>query len=380
MGARLVERASLCLHRLRGGSRRRGRPVGAGGAAAGGRTTGNPGVASHQTASDTGDGGHAPFHPVPRPARGRDGAVGAALTFLDALLARSASYTDTACLTLTAIHPDGKHPTPSRHIPLHQPALLADALDALLAANRQDWGAFVAVGLRKPGLTRWKRGGEADIVALPALFVDVDDPSPDTLAKLRILRPTPSCITFTGGGFHAYWWLDAPLADLGRARRLLRGLGRAAGGDRFSVAQSLRLAGSRNTKPWRGNARCRIVELHDTHYPVQAFDHLLPRQTTPQVAQTPRKTVVRASDGRLNPILLDAVTGRLLDRGYARQGDWLSGPCLYPAHHHNDDAHPSFGFNTHTGYGHCFRCGSILLKDMCAVLGIRGADYGGFFA
>lgn len=285
------------------------------------------------------------------------------------------SYAATACLTLTAIHPDGKHPTPSRHIPLHQPALLADTLDTLWDANRQGWGAFVAVGLRKPGLRRWKRGGEADIVALPALFVDVDDPSPDTLAKPRALRPTPSCITFTGGGFHAYWWLDAPLADLGLARCLLRALGRTAGGDHLSVAQSLRLPGSRNTKSQRGNALCRIIELHDTPYPVAAFDYLLPRQTAPQVAQAPRKTPVQASDGRLNPALLDAVTGRLLDRGYTRQGDWLSGPCLYPARHHHDDAHPSFGFNTRTGYGHCFRCGSILLKDMCAVLGIRGVAH-----
>ncbi len=244
-------------------------------------------------------------------------------------------------------------------------------------ANRQGWGAFVAVGLRRPGLSRWKRGGEADIVALPALFVDVDDPSPDTLAKLRALRPSPSCITFTGGGYHAYWWLDAPLADLGLARQLLRGLGRVAGGDSLSVAQSLRLAGTRNSKPNRNNARCRIVELHNTYYPVAAFTHLLPRQTVPQVAQTPRKTAVRASDGRLNPALLDAVSGRLLDMGYSRQGDWLSGPCLYPARHRHDDAHPSFGFNTHTGYGHCFRCGSMLLKDMCDVLGIRGADYVG---
>jgi hypothetical protein len=33
-------------------------------------------------------------------------------------------------------------------IPLNQPALLADALDALWDANRGGWGAFVAVGLR----------------------------------------------------------------------------------------------------------------------------------------------------------------------------------------------------------------------------------------
>ncbi len=228
-------------------------------------------------------------------------------------------------------------------------------------------------------MTRWKRGGEGNIVALPALFVDVDDPSPDTLAKLRALRPAPSCITFTGGGFHAYWWLEEPLADLGLARQLLRGLGQAAGGDSLSVAQSLRLAGTRNSKPNRNNARCRIVELHDTAYPVAAFSYILPRQTAPQTAPIPRRTAARWSDGRLNPALLDAVTGRLSDMGYSRQGDWLSGPCLYPARHHHDDSHPSFGFNTRTGYGHCFRCGSILLKDICTPIGMHPADYGGLY-
>lgn len=74
-----------------------------------------------------------------------------------------------------------------------------------MKANQLGWGAFVAMGLRQHGLTRYRRGSERDLLALPALFVDVDDSSPVTLARLRGIRPTPSCITFTGGGYHAYW-------------------------------------------------------------------------------------------------------------------------------------------------------------------------------
>jgi hypothetical protein len=66
--------------------------------------------------------------------------------------------------------------------------------------------------------------------------------------------------------------------------------------------------------------------------------------------------------------------------GYSGRGDWLSGPCLYPARHQHGDVHPSFGFNIRSGYGNCYVCGSILLKDICTELGIRPADYGGLCA
>jgi hypothetical protein len=73
------------------------------------------------------------------------------------------------------------------------------------------------------------------------------------------------------------------------------------------------------------------------------------------------------------------VSDQLSSLGYIQQGDWLSGPCLHPAQHQHGDVHPSFGFNVQSGYGNCFRCGSILLKDICHTLGIQPADYGGLF-
>src|SRR5690606_15786700 len=107
--------------------------------------------------------------------------------FLEALLARSDAYLHNACLTLTAIHPDGKHRTPSRHIPLDQPTLLENALTSLMETNRLGWGAFVAMGLRKQGLSRYQRGTESDILALPAVFVDVDDLDEATLHRLQAI-------------------------------------------------------------------------------------------------------------------------------------------------------------------------------------------------
>lgn len=258
--------------------------------------------------------------------------------------------------------------------------MLHDALQKLLAANQLGWGAFVAVGLRRRGLTRYRRGGERDLLALPAVFVDLDDATSDALARLRDLRPAPSCITFTGGGYHAYWWLDKPLSDMGLARGILRGLQRVSNSDPLSPVQSLRLVGSRNTKAGRDNALCRIVDMQDRCYPVEAFAPLLPRPTArPASPPSYRRTFQRSASNTLNPAVLRAVSNQLLHMGYDQQGDWLSGPCLHPAQHQHGDVHHSFGFNIQSGYGNCFRCGSILLKDICISLGIQPANYGGLF-
>jgi hypothetical protein len=250
----------------------------------------------------------------------------------------------------------------------------------LLETNQLGWGAFVAMGLRKQGLSRYQRGRESDILALPAVFVDVDRSDEATLQRLRDIQPHPSCITFTGGGYHAYWWLDEPLSDMKLARNILRGLQRKTGGDALSVVNSLRLPGSRNSKPQRDNAFCYIVEQQNSYYVATAFEHLLPRPTKKLAPQRTRQPIRQHRAGNtLNPALLHVVSDHLLHMGYVGRGDWISGPCLYPHQHQHDDRHPSFGFNTRTGYGNCFRCGSILLKDICLTLGILPADYGGLY-
>ncbi|MEO1167000.1 MAG: hypothetical protein AAFV98_24685, partial [Chloroflexota bacterium] len=130
--------------------------------------------------------------------------------FIQQLFSRCGAYRDSGYITLTAIHPDGKHRTPSRHIPLDQPNALQDALQRLHAANEMSWDAFVALGLRRRGLGRYRRGGADDLLALSALFVDVDDIRSSALKRLQNMRPAPTWITFTGGGYHAYWLLDEP--------------------------------------------------------------------------------------------------------------------------------------------------------------------------
>jgi len=233
------------------------------------------------------------------------------------------------------------------------------------------WGAYVAIGLRRKGLTRYRRGGVSDVVALPALFVDVDNPSADTLLQLQSMQPEPSCITFTGGGYHAYWWLHEPLTDMMLSRHLLRGLAEHVSGDSLSSAQILRLPQSLNTKPHRRNALCHVIALNDNRYAIDTFTSLVPQpKPKPRRSKPKRHNIRQSSSKTLNPDLIQAVSNTLINMGYVQRGDWLCGPCLYPENHTHDDQHHSFGFNVKSGYGNCYRCGSMLLKKILSLLGI----------
>lgn len=123
------------------------------------------------------------------------------LAFLDLLFERCVARYSSQSLTLTIIHTTRKYPAPSRHIKLDHRAALLDALQRMSDTNRLGWGAYFAVGLRKPGLSRWKRGGLTEVVALPAFYTDIDHPTDTTLLKLSAAQPPPSVIVHSGGGY-----------------------------------------------------------------------------------------------------------------------------------------------------------------------------------
>jgi hypothetical protein len=97
-------------------------------------------------------------------------------TFLRDLFARCQPGWPVTFLTLSAIHPDGDRPTPSRHVPLGDQVALDRAVEQLAEANRHGWGAYIGIATRQRDLGRWSRGGKSDLVVLPALFADLDEP------------------------------------------------------------------------------------------------------------------------------------------------------------------------------------------------------------
>jgi hypothetical protein len=290
------------------------------------------------------------------------------LTFLEALFARC----EQGFLTLTAIHPDGQHPAPSRHVPVGDPACLARTLDRLSAANEQGWGAYVAVATRKADLGRRRRGGQDDLLALPALFADIDRPPEEVLPELCGFQPAPSCVIGSGRGVHVYWLLTTPTQDMRRVKSVLRGLGATLHGDVMSPAQSMRLVGTCNTKSQAGGALCRLLEFHpERRY---SLDDFAPYAVSPcqTCSNSPRQTT-----GELNPRVVEALADLFLMHGYKSRGTWLNGPCVYPQRHQHGDAHPSFGYNTASGYGFCHVCGTLLTKDLCGAVGIDPMALGG---
>ncbi len=303
------------------------------------------------------------------------------LTFLDVLFQHCAPLRSSARLTFTVIHPTSQHPTPSRHIPLDNSAVLLDTLQRLSDTNRMGWGAYFAVGLRKPGLSRWKRGGVAEVVALPAFYTDIDDPTDATLMKLRGARLPPSVIVHSGGGYHAYWLLDEPTHDLNIARHVLQGLARTFGGDGLSPAQSLRLPGTVNHKPERGGALCHLVERSDRCYCLSDFQSLIPPVPRLQERRTTARAARPPNSKNLNGQLIHAIT-TVLYRDYAARGqrrsDWLAALC--PCGHARDRPGAHFFFNPTIGCGRCHgRHGTLRLTDLCSVLGIDAAAYGGVY-
>jgi hypothetical protein len=293
------------------------------------------------------------------------------LAFLEALFAPC----EQGFITFTAMHPDGQHPTPSRHVPVGDRACLAHTLARLTNANRQGWGAYVAVATRKTNLGRWRRGGKSDLLALPALFVDIDRPPEMVLPVLRDLRPAPSCVIVSGRGVHLYFWLRSLTLELARAERVLRGLAAVLDGDTLTVAQSMRVPQTTNWRQGRASTLCRILELHPARrYTLDDFAEYAAR---PRNTCSSRRSTEYKLTNELNPRVVDALVNHFVAQGFKSRGTWLSGPCVYPEHHKHGDARPSFAFNPATAYGFCHVCGTLLAKDLCYAVGIDPVDLGG---
>jgi hypothetical protein len=263
-------------------------------------------------------------------------------------------------------------------------------LEQAAQANALGWGVYVAVAWRRPGLGRYQRGGKADLIALPALFVDVDHPDKSVLHLLHTLPAPPSCVIDSGGGFHAYWWLDQPTTDFNRATLLLDGLRQVCQADSVTVVHSMRLPGSLNTKPTRQRP-CTIVDLQPRRYSLDELERSFlsdtfftsvfpkPRRTL-QTLQTLQTLHLRERPSSiLNPDLIQAVVDQLCSGGsYWKSNGYLAACC--PGGHHHDRPGMHFNFDPQRGIGHCFgKHGTLLLKDLCGLLGIRPADFGGVF-
>ncbi len=281
-------------------------------------------------------------------------------------------------LTLTAIHPTRQPNTPSRHLPLTDRAGIHQALTDLAAANLKGWGAYFSVALRQQPMTRWQRGGQGDLHSLSALFADLDGDLALSFTRLhtacRSGLPAPSAMVGSGRGLHLYWLIQ-PTTDFATANHLLSGLAHVLGGDALTSANAMRLPGSFNTKP-AVHRPCQLLWLAaNRRYTLEDF-------TPYAVVPIPRETLrlpVRAPP-TLNPALLEAVVTALYRDygGFVQPNGWIGARC--PGGHARDTPGQHFGFRPDKGVARCFgRHGQLLLKDLCRLLAIDPAAYGGLY-
>ena len=117
----------------------------------------------------------------------------------------------------------------------------------------------------------------------------------------------------------------------------------------------------------------RVPDLADLVAWIEAFK---PQQPVQQSEWQPPANLP-TSDNNLNPRVVQALTQHFHAQGFKQYGEWLHGPCIYPERHKHGDRHPSFGFHTGSGFGHCFVCGTMLAKDICDQVGINPSSLGG---
>src|SRR5258708_24438643 len=123
------------------------------------------------------------------------------LEFIQTLFARSS----VGAVALTAL-PREQGGAFTCHVPLTQSTFLTEAVSRLQMRNMNGAvSALVGIATRRPGLSRYQRGTKADLLELPALYADIDQPPSDVSPLLSHLQPSPSLVVASGYGTHLYW-------------------------------------------------------------------------------------------------------------------------------------------------------------------------------
>lgn len=206
-----------------------------------------------------------------------------------------------------------------------------------------------------------------------ALDLDGAAGYPAFAATFPALAETYTVATGGGVGKHIYWQVEQLPAAVKAMGTPLGNLEMCAAGRQIVAPPSIHPT---TNKLYIVERALPILQVPDLCRVVEWIESFKKSSPTPQSNwQPPRNMPTISSD--LNPRVIEELSRHLAGLGYHQYGDWLHGRCVYPSRHKNGDRHPSFGFNTQTGYGYCFKCGTILAKDICYALGIRPEDYGG---
>lgn len=131
-----------------------------------------------------------------------------------------------------------------------------------------DKDAYFAVNPSIIRRSEHERASKTDIVAVNGFYCEFDCPTPEAkeaaAKKIQAWKIHPACVVDSGGGYHVYVLLRAPLTDIKRAADLQWAFAQFAGGDTSvnDLARVLRIPGTTNHKAKYGpnGAPVTIVE------------------------------------------------------------------------------------------------------------------------
>ncbi|MGB0854891.1 MAG: AAA family ATPase [Pikeienuella sp.] len=165
---------------------------------------------------------------------------------------------------------------------------------------------YVGAALRKPGTAPFARTNDTDFYALPAYYVDLDDPGAADAVKDKYQHCPPQLAVVTGKEPHTraqLWWRpETPNTDPAHTRQVMENIADCLGGDR-SVANPgrvMRLGGSVAWPVKKGRTLERTELQLPAGRPAHYFDGQIERafvvQRAPEAEEKDGKTINRISD------------------------------------------------------------------------------------
>lgn len=186
------------------------------------------------------------------------------------------------------------------------------------------------------------------------------------------LVETYTVATGSGQGMHTYYYVDL-LPDSARIMDIvLEDTGEKINiefrGDGLQVVIPPSIHPDTH-QPYRVEKRLPVMKVTDLSLPIAWAWGMSPE------GKQHSKTV--NSTGKTNPKVIQALTDYFNRQPNKTRKGWINCSCPNASAHKHGDTEYSFGFNTVSGVGYCFRCKGMSPKVLCDTVGIRYTDLGG---
>ncbi len=263
-----------------------------------------------------------------------------------------------AALRLSIIPLDGKRPALTSWTTYQQKAASAEAI--------QEWNTTRL--FKNIGIVCGKVSGN-----LAVLDLDGAAGYPAFVATFPALAETYTVASGGGVGKHVYFYVDSLPPSIKAMNTPIGHLELCGEGRQVVAPPSVHPTTGQSYRVEKALDILHVPDVGELAAWIEAFK---PRQAV-RKWQPPARTNLPTGEATLNPRVIAEIAWVLSGQGFKQQGYWLHGSCIHPERHQNGDRNPSFGFNTRTGYGYCYVCGTLLAKEVCEVLNIDPNQLGG---